>query len=367
MRDGAQELSKNEEIFERSVRIVADRVPLCLMPEGGHGDKRRLRNFVKGAFRIAFRAKEEVGPEKDVLILPVGIDFQHYQKFNQNLLIVIGKPVSVNEYLPGYVENQPVGLNSLRSRISEDMGKLIIHIGNEELYDMYQNLRHIWNGRMKQICGIRGRTHYHSFRADKIMIRILDEAWEEEPDTLRGLAGSVDKYMKKLHSLNMRNWVIARKGFSLTVTLLMVLRILITAPLAIYGLINNVLPFYLPVRLTKKIKDPQFVSSFKFVLSIITFPVFYLIQTLLVGIISGSGLMALVYLISLPLTGYYSLYWSFWVKKLSAALKYRRLIAKKDSGIAEIGELYISIMKTMENICSKYLQKMPVNKMDLHD
>lgn len=367
MRDGTQELSKNEEIFDRAVHIVTSKIPLSLMPEGTHGDKRRLRNFVKGAFRIAFRAQQEAGPLNDVLILPVGIDYEHYQKFNQDLLIVIGKPVNIREYLSEYTDNQAKGLNLLRDKISGAIKDLMIHISNDEFYDMYQNMRHIWNSRMKQLSGIRGKNLYDAFRADKLMIRILDHAWETEPETLRALAEKTSKYMTNLELLKMRNWVIARKGLSGSETALMIARIIITSPLALYGFVNNILSYYIPIKLTKKIKDPQFVSSFKFVLSLISFKVFYIIQTLAVGIFSGSLIIAIVYLLSLPVTGYYSLYWSFWVKKTRSGMRFKKLNSEKDKVVLETMKLYQQIMQAMEKICFKYLHEIPLKEKNRYD
>jgi hypothetical protein len=361
IRDGAQELSKNDEIFERSIQIVSDKVPLALMPEGNHSGFRRLRNFVKGAFRIAIRA-QEIANEEEVFILPVGLDYQDYQKFNQNLLINIGKPVSIKQFMPEYIENQAKGINSIREKISGEIKPLMIHIENTEVYDMYQDLRHIWNPRMKQYCGIRGRTLHHAFKADKMMIRILDQAWETEQDSVKELAETTKTYMQNLSKLSMRNWVIARKAYSSAETLLMFLRILLTFPIALYGAVNNFLPYYLPVRATRKIKDPQFVSSFKFVITILLFPAFYLIQTLLVGWISGSGLIALGYLLSLPFTGYYAFMWTSWFKKLRASVKFRKMYSQKNPLLLETINLYVKIMQTMERISAAYLHQIPLKE-----
>lgn len=59
IRDGAENLSQNDEIFDATQVILKDRQRLCLMPEGNHGDKRKLRPLVKGIFRIAFMAQKE--------------------------------------------------------------------------------------------------------------------------------------------------------------------------------------------------------------------------------------------------------------------------------------------------------------------
>ena len=69
------------------------------MPEGNHGDKQRLRPLVKGTMRIALRAQEKFGNNQGVKIVPVGLDYEDYQKFFQDLLIIYGQPVEVSEYL----------------------------------------------------------------------------------------------------------------------------------------------------------------------------------------------------------------------------------------------------------------------------
>ena len=356
IRDGLQELSKNEEIFERSVNVVANKVPVCLMPEGNHGDKRRLRNFVKGAFRMAFKAQEVTGENNDVFVLPVGIDFQHYWKFHQDLLIVIGKPVNVNEYMPEYNENQPKGINSLRDKVAGEMKKLMIHISNEELYEMYQNMRHIWNKRMRQLAGIQGKSLYDKFKADKIMISMLDHTYESEPETLRKLSDKTADYLNRIEKLGMRNWVIQRKGFSLAKIMLVFISLLITIPPALYGFLNNFLPYHLPVKFTGKIKDFQFLSSFKFVLSLLLFPGFYIIQAIIVALITGNMFIILAYLLSLPFTGYIALYWTFWFKKWKSAVKYKCLHQRKDSFLNETEVLYEQILQDMEKISEKYLK-----------
>ncbi len=356
IRDGVQELTKNEEIFERSVNIVTDRVPVCLMPEGNHGGKRRLRKFVKGAFRVALKAQEMSGKENNVLILPIGIDFQNYSKIHQDLLIIIGKPINVQDYISEYSDNQAKGLNSLRDRVAEEMKKIMIHIKNEELYEMYQNLRQIWNKRMRQLAGIQGKSLFDKFNADKIMISILDYAYETETDTLRDLSEKTDSYLRKLNALKIRNWVISRKGFPVTKIILVLIALLITMPVALYGFLNNALPYHLPVRFTRKVKDLQFLSSFKFVLALLLFPGFYIIQTIIIAIFINSIWVAFAYLISLPFTGYLALYWSLWFKKWKSALKYKYLHIRNNEGLKETESLYEQIFRTMETLSEKYLQ-----------
>ncbi len=350
IRDGAGELSRNEEIFTSAQTILADHVPVCLMPEGNHGGHRRLRPLVKGTMRIALRAQEKFGNNQGVKIVPVGLDYEDYQKFFQDLLIIYGQPVEVSEFYDSYAENPARGQNELREKLAEEMKKVMIHIPNEELYDMYQNLREIYNKRMRSKAGILGKSHYERFRADKQMIHILDRKFEADPDSLRKFSEKVNSYVNDLNELNIRNWIFERSGFTTKKLIYKRFGLLLTSPLYFYGYLNNWLPYRLPLRNLKKIKDLQFHSSIKFVLAMVMFPVFYAIQTIIVAVLTGSAPIAWAYLLSIPVTGYFALFWSIWYKRWRAGLKYRRMKKSRNEKILSLEKKYREIMETMDHI-----------------
>ncbi len=358
IRDGAGELSKNEEIFKSAISILEDHVPICIMPEGNHGEKRRLRNLVKGVFRIAFRAQESFKGNDGVKLVPVGLDYSNYVKFFQNLLIIYGQPIEVSEYQDLYRENPAKGINVLKNRLAEELKKIMIHIETEEYYDVYQSLRIYYNNRMRKKTGIVGRTHYDRFRADKMMIRILDEKLEEDPSHIQELSDIVRKYREGLKKLNLRNWIFERTGFTSKKIFYKRIGLALSFPIFLYGYINNWLPFHLPVRSTKKIKDQQFHSSFKFVLALIYFPVFYALQTIMVGILTGPSWIPWVYLLSLPATGYFALFWSIWYKRWKAGLKYRKMKKNRDSKILDLEENYHKMNRIMDQMVDKHMEKM---------
>ena len=54
MRDGVENLEKNNETFIRCVEVLDHNKALGIMPEGNQGEQRKLRPLLKGIFRIAF-------------------------------------------------------------------------------------------------------------------------------------------------------------------------------------------------------------------------------------------------------------------------------------------------------------------------
>jgi 1-acyl-sn-glycerol-3-phosphate acyltransferase len=98
--------------------------------------------------------------------------------------------------------------------------------------------------------------------------------------------------------------------------LLCVFILLITSPLALYGWVNNVIPFSIPFLVTSRLKDKQFSTSVRYVMYVLlTFPIFYVFQTLLMTqFLSGQWL--LLYIFSLPITGYIAHRWGQAVLRL---------------------------------------------------
>ncbi|MFW5820726.1 MAG: 1-acyl-sn-glycerol-3-phosphate acyltransferase [Bacteroidota bacterium] len=362
MRDGASELTKNEDIFNSAIEILEDHVPICIMPEGNHGEKRRLRSLVKGVFRIAFRAQEDINTRDGIKLVPVGLDYSNYIKFFQNLLIIYGPPIEVSEYQELYSENPAKGINALKDRLVSELKKIMIHIETEEYYDVYQSLREFYNNRMRKKAGIVGRTHYDRFRADKMMIRMLDKKIETEPSLIEELAELVREYAKELEKLNLRNWIFERSGFTSKKIFYKRIGLVLSFPVFLYGYVNNWLPFHLPVKRTKKIKDKQFHSSFKFVLAMLYFPVFYAIQTIFIGLITGPGWIPWAYLLSLPATGYFALFWSIWYKRWKAGLRYRKMKKSRDPEILRLEENYHNMNKIMDRMVDEYTGNMKQEK-----
>ena len=351
IRDGVGELGKNQEIFDITVGVLHRKHQLCLMPEGNHGSYRRLRALVKGIFRIAFKTQETHKDQPYVKIVPVGLDFQDYTKHHQTLLVNYGKPIEVSDYWKTFEENGPRGVNRIRDHLASELKELMIHIKTKDYYDTYMGLRTIYNPTMREKLGLSGKTLTDRFRADKTMISKLNQVLETDEPKIQTLHEKVTTYLAELRRMNIRDWVVAKKGYSLLQTLWRWLTLLITLPIFIYGLINNALVYFLPVLLVKNIKDRQFHSSVKAGAAMLfIFPFFYLLQTLLVGIFTGPWWIWVTYLILLYPTGKFALHWYFRIKKTLRAgwfgHRYRR--NKKDA--TQMVKQRAEIIKSMNDM-----------------
>ena len=340
IRDGASELAKNEEVFNESIEVLLrKKSPIGIMPEGNHGDKRRLRPLVKGIFRIAFQAQESFGENPGVVIVPVGMDYSSYTNFRGNIFIQYGEPVEVSEYYAEYKENQPRALNLIRERLATEMKKYIIHIQSEEHYDTYMLLRQVYNRRMRERMGFRKKDLYHRLLADQQMIRELTRIEEEQPEKMSSLSELGSEYIEGVNKLNMRDWIFGEKNYSVSCLILAILGMLLLLPAFLYGAILNLFPYWLPAKISMKILDTQFRSTVKYVIGLLLSPLYYLILFIPVWIFTEPAWIKWAFLVSLPLSGLFAHTWFIWFKKLRSLCKYQILTLRRNKSVERLKEL----------------------------
>jgi len=168
---------------------------------------------------------------------------------------------------------------------------------------------------------------------------------------VRKVAGKVDRYFEGVKRLGIRDWVVRDRGYGLGRTLWRFLTLVVTFPVFLYGLVNNAIPYFLPVYLVRNIKDRQFHASVKAGLGLaIIFPLCYLLQTLLVGIFTGPWWIWVAYLVSLFPAGKAALFWYFRWKKTVRGSWFGRQLRGRDPAARQLVELRKEIIADTEQL-----------------
>jgi 1-acyl-sn-glycerol-3-phosphate acyltransferase len=352
IRDGYENVKKNDVVFEKTLRVLRNKYnPLGMFPEGNHGDRRRLRQLVKGIFRIAFMAQEDYGDNPGVKIIPVGIDYGHYQHFRTTLLVNIGKPIEVSEFYPVFKENPVLAINQLRDRYASELSKLMIDIQTEEFYDLYMLLRSIYNENMREKLGIAGDSLPEKFAADKVMIGLLNHELETNPDNLRQLNMLTTDYQEGLKKARLRDWVLKKEKYSVLALLLALITNIILLPVFVFGFINNYPLYRFAESRVKGIKDKQFQSSFKFVIGMLGLPAWYILLIVILIFIPISGWIKLLYMLLLPATGLIAFSYFIGLKKFRA--RYRYTLNNNKPEIIGLKKLRNNILNRMHDIVNR--------------
>ncbi|MCL2510954.1 MAG: 1-acyl-sn-glycerol-3-phosphate acyltransferase [Bacteroidales bacterium] len=314
MRDGRDELGKNNEIFDKAVDVLRDKVTLCLMPEGAQSCKRMLLPLVKGMFRIAFSAQEGLEPE-EVVIVPVGIEYEDYVHKGVDVSIRFGKPIFIMDYMPQYREHQPIAMNHLRRDLSEGISALIQNIRSETFYDDFYGISLI---AQEAVCTKeKHRKRFFSLLdARQKISATLDAEEQNNPVAIQQLCSNHADYRKKLSAFGLKDFVFGRPQkalWSWTKGLLL----LLTLPLFVAGWVANFIPSFFPrLIVNKKLKSDQFRSSFHLVLRLIMYSVYYLLAITVLSVIFKSALIVAIACVSSLLLSRFVLYYRLGVRDI---------------------------------------------------
>lgn len=350
IRDGKANLHKNELIVKRSAEALKNNSPIIVFPEATHNHKRRLLTLKKGLARIAFHTEKITDFSLNLSVVPAGIYYDNYFNAGSNVTVIFGKPVKINEFKDVFFENEKKGLHSFNKKLAEEIKKVTINIDSEEYYDTYELLRYMYREEMYKIVNLTDNTPLNDIIADKELIKQLDEFNLVKPVEMKKLHTKTMDYKSLLNKTKLRDWVVKSEGFNSFKLLLNSIIAILLFPLNLYAYINNFFPFLPQMLINKKVTDPQFYSSVKWLLGTLITPILWLLQMLIVGLLTDIWWIKWVYLISLPLAYFFNLHYYKFFVKLRASIKFNYWLKKKNKLALELISLRKEITDKLKNI-----------------
>ena len=266
-RDMVDLKTANNPTFDFCQEVLLDGRSILIFPEGNHGMQKRLRTpLKKGIGRIAVRAAAAMKdhPHRDVVIVPVGINYEHPTRFRTDLLLYFGDPISVKNLIRDEEKPEAAALKELRKELAEGLSEVMIDIGPKAEYD---TLEHAWQSRRDVTPSLTER-----FEKDKALIDALSTSADHE------IAG------KKTNKSILRT-ILLIVGF----------------PVWLMGVILN-LGWILTVKLLLKhvVIDPHFIASVKFICVMVGVPLFTLITAAILNAFFGGFW---IFMMLIPLSG----------------------------------------------------------------
>ncbi|WP_340111201.1 1-acyl-sn-glycerol-3-phosphate acyltransferase [Maribellus mangrovi] len=315
IRDGKDQMANNDTTFNNSIKVLKSNGALALFPEAAHSGKRQMLAHKKAVPRIVFMAEEKSDENIDIHIIPTGIYYSSYWKFNRSVLVNFGDPVLVNNYLEEYQNNSNAATMALREKLYEEIDKLTINIRSKDHYHDIELIREYYGKEFLKRQGIKN-TPVNLFYSDQKLSRQLDILENEAPEKIKDLAHSARKYQKTLRKRHLRNWLLDKPENNALKIVVNKLVLIIGLPFFLFGFTFNAIPFFAIDKIVRaKIKDVAFWSTFSLLLGIILFPIIYLLEIWAVsGLIPGTWLK-LLFLVSLPFAGKIAFNWFILLRK----------------------------------------------------
>lgn len=282
MRDGFDEVKKNNKTIEQAIEVLRDKVPFCIFPEGTHQTKYSLQPLSKGIFRIALQA-QPLMEDMPLYIVPVGIRYGSFWRFRSTAHVHFGAPLKVSDFIEQNSDKTPQELmNVMRVALEKGMKDVIYYIPNNEDYDA-----------IYEICGtvVKEQAYILESKTKVNVLGVQIEANNRTVKHIQNLKENNPELAEKLISLGNEAAKIRKsKGISLKSVVrrkpvisnvLKSLMLLVTLPYTLFASL-----FTLPVTLLcntifKKFKDQAFRNSVRFVINLIVWPLLLIIYSII--------------------------------------------------------------------------------------
>lgn len=352
--DGADFIQRNEAVFDTSIQQLEANLQFVIFGEGSHSSFRRLRDLKKGFARIGFAALERHDGALDVQIVPVGVEYSDFTKMHQTVTQTYGRPIPLKKYLPDYRKDPVQTLIAVKQDVYHALRQLLIHIPTQEHYDAVESLRIITRPWLHRHLGLKNDPH-DKLAAEQQLIAAQTRFEEAAPGEMRVFAGDIRQYRQTLEDLDFRQRLVHEPLPRRRQLLGRLLLLLPLFPFYLLGVMTGYAPYKLPVWFSKRtFKDCMYLPAVNMTGAMFLFPVFWLLETLLVHIIWNSETITLAFAVLMPFSAWLAFRYWIQLKKIWHEWRFIRFSEKHPERLAELRKQYDRILRSTEQMLASF-------------
>lgn len=349
LRDAGYEgVKKNLESFKLAYGLLDRGKKIMVFAEGLSVKERRLRPIQKGTAKMSFGYLEQ-GGDKNLKILPVGINYSVNEKFRPYVYFQIGEPIAVADYFEEYKSQPAQTILKLTRHIEERMGQLVPSLRHKENDELIEQLQPILKRDYMAAHKLDYHNPAHQQKYWEFIIDRLNRLTDAEPARAESLRKESSAYSKKLHQLKLRDHLIAKgiKGKSMF-SFVNIALLVLGFPFYLVGKILNFLPYYLGARIaSKKVKNIEFKASVAFGSGSLLMNLLFVVELIIAWLLTHDWRWLLAYTAVKAVCGWLALQYSPFRRKMLGAF---RLAALKKANPAQWQELVNHRLKILDLI-----------------
>ena len=198
LQEGYSELKKNDKTFEICRNLLANNKTLLIFPEAICIQEKRLKPLKKGLSRIIFQTEESFGFTKDVLIVPIGLNYSDAKSFRSKLFIDCGDPISIKEYEERYKQDKVRTINEFTKALEQKITERLIIIKNKENDDMVNALMQIYLNDWMKEKNADINDSYYQYQSEREIVAMVNMIDVEYPELTLSLRNKTSHYTKLL-------------------------------------------------------------------------------------------------------------------------------------------------------------------------
>lgn len=285
----ADATERNRVTFARVFEHLDDGGCIGIFPEGRNSSWAQVGQLRKGIARMALGAEARNDFSLGLVIVPVGINHDRRDLLTSDALLRFGKPIRVAEYREVYWKDPEQAVKAMTDEVQQVLRRQALHIADRSIERMINDLEEVFSA---QIAGIQStddpaemdegeqsfakrwiwqllRLYHRSSHAkgralqQRIVSRnligtVLSRALEQEPRSVLALRNQLERYKDHLAQTRLRaalaepfDQPVRKRWIRLRMSIFAVL----VAPVALFGLAHNALPYLVTAFLPRLFRD----------------------------------------------------------------------------------------------------------------
>lgn len=384
--------NQNESSFRAAYQVLEEGGCIGIFPEGENSPDRVVQKLKTGTARIALEAEAKNSFGLGIQLLPVGLNFEDRDRFLSSVLIKFGKPIDVRDFKAVYKEEPQAAIRELTEELEKGIKDLATHIEDERNHQLVVDILDIYgsritadlyeqaeleldlfdrSGRQDALEGGDSKKKPESnleerFEKEQFIADAIEFVQRRDPGMVARVRMDVRRYYDHLSQLKLRHELV-EKGFEMKGRRRDAVKLTaygaLLGPVAIYGLLNNIMPSLLVKAAVAKQPDEAMIAFAGFFTGFFAFPLFYFLQAWGLWWLTGqSWVVAVLYVLTLPPAGLFFLRW--WQKILAyrERILVRTLFRTEKNLLNTLEQERLDIIETFEALQAQYggSQRSPV-------
>jgi len=278
---------------------------IAIYPEGSTHAEACVRRIKSGAARIALGYESACAGE--LSLVPVGLTFEARKSFLGRVLVSFGAPIPLSSYREAHREDPRKAVVALTRAIQRAMEAEIVHVEPIEAIELVRAIEELHQGGL--ISDLSTKRGLDAWQIDPLGLpRVSAEAVNSlkarEPERVERLWHRIQGYLALLAEFHLTDESVQsrRRRPSRLERIGRSGEAVVGFPFFVYGAVVNGLPYLIPCWLAHLLarKETDY-ATVRFLASVVAFPLFWALETWVVGQLSGAA-EAAGFALSLPLT-----------------------------------------------------------------
>lgn len=312
--DDPDKMDQNVSMFASCTEVLEKGEAIGIFPEGVSDMRRKVKQIKTGAARIVLETEKLNDFKLGVALIPVGLHFYSRSHFRSRVLVNFGEQIELKSHFATFQKDEYAGVRQLTLAIQTALEKLTINIHSEDLDTFVREIESIYKDEVRTIEPVDKESRKKAFREDFIISKAIAECVEfyqnRKPERVAELQDLLAAYQRKLSRLNLRDAMLKESYKQKEIwkgVFIAYLRAAVGFLPALYGIANNFIPYRIAEYCGRRyLYERTKILSALLVGGGAAFLFFYSLQTIIIYQF-GDLFWAVVYLITLPITGFYAL------------------------------------------------------------